>query len=41
MRERAVEKQLEVAAEGGGFVEYDDGGPETARAVEYASAISG
>ena len=38
---KVVEKLLEVAAEGGGFVEYRDGGPETAYAVGYASAISG
>ena len=38
---KVVEKLLEVAAEGGGFVGYQDGGYETAYAVEYASAITG
>ncbi len=34
-------KRLEVAAEGGGFVEYADGGPQTAYAVEYTSGMTG
>ena len=38
---KVVEKLLEVAAEGGGFVGYRDGGLETTYAVEYASAITG
>ena len=38
---KVVEKLLEVAAEGGGFVAYHDGGLETTYAVEYASAITG
>ena len=37
---RVVEKLLEAAAGGGGFVEYHDGGPKTAYAVEYTSGIT-
>ena len=37
---RVVEKLLAAAAEGGGFVEYHDGGPKTAYAVEYTSGIT-
>ena len=38
---KVVEKLLEAAAEGGGFVEYADGGPQTAYAVEYTSGMTG
>ena len=37
---RVVEKLLAAAAEGGGFVEYHDGGPKAAYAVEYTSGIT-
>ena len=37
---RVVEKLLAAAAEGGGFVEYHDGGSKTAYAVEYTSGIT-
>ena len=37
---RVVEELLAAAAQGGGFVEYDDGGPQTAYAVEYTSGVS-
>ena len=38
---KVVEKLLEAAADGGGFVEYADGGPQTAYAVEYTSGMTG
>ena len=38
---KVVEKLLEGAGEGGGFVEYYDGGPKTAYAVEYTSGLTG
>ena len=37
---RVVEKLSAAAAGGGGFVEYHDGGPNTAYAVEYTSGIT-
>ena len=37
---RVVEELFAAAAEGGGFVEYHDGGPKTAYAVEYTSGIT-
>ena len=37
---RVVEELLATAARGGGFVEYHDGGPKTAYAVEYTSGIT-
>ena len=37
---KVVEKLLAAAAQGGGFVEYQDGGPKTAYAVEYTSGIT-
>ena len=37
---RVVEELLAAAARGGGFVEYHDGGPKTAYAVEYTSGIT-
>ena len=37
---RVVEELLAAAAGGGGFVEYHDGGPKTAYAVEYTSGIT-
>ena len=37
---RVVQKLFEAAAGGGGFVEYHDGGPKTAYAVEYTSGIT-
>ena len=37
---RVVEELFSAAAEGGGFVEYYDGGPKTAYAVEYTSGIT-
>ena len=37
---RVVEKLLAAAAQGGGFVEYHDGEPKTAYAVEYTSGIT-
>ncbi len=37
---RVVEKLLQAAAGGGGFVEYHDGGKKTAYAVEYTSGIT-
>ena len=40
-RKRVVEELLAVAAGGGGFVEYHDGEPKTAYAVEYTSGITG
>ena len=38
---KVVERLLEGAGEGGGFVEYDDGGLKTAYAVEYTSGLTG
>ena len=38
---KVVERLLEAAAGGGGFVEYADGGPRTAYAVEYTSGMTG
>ena len=38
---RVVEELLAAAAGGGGFVEYHDGEPKTAYAVEYTSGITG
>ena len=37
---KVVEKLFAAAARGGGFVEYQDGGPKTAYAVEYTSGIT-
>ncbi len=37
---RVVEELLAAAAQGGGFVEYQDGGAKTAYAVEYTSGIT-
>ena len=37
---RVVEALFAAAAGGGGFVEYHDGGPKTAYAVEYTSGIT-
>ena len=37
---KVVEKLFAAAAQGGGFVEYQDGGPKTAYAVEYTSGIT-
>ena len=37
---RVVEELFAAAAGGGGFVEYHDGGPRTAYAVEYTSGIT-
>ena len=37
---RVVQELLATAARGGGFVEYHDGGPKTAYAVEYTSGIT-
>ena len=37
---KVVEELLAAAARGGGFVEYYDGGPKTAYAVEYTSGIT-
>ena len=37
---RVVEELLKAAAQGGGFVEYYDGGPKTAYAVEYISGFT-
>ena len=37
---RVVEELFAAAARGGGFVEYYDGGPQTAYAVEYTSGIT-
>ena len=37
---RVVEEFFASAARGGGFVEYHDGGPKTAYAVEYTSGIT-
>ena len=37
---KVVEELLAAAARGGGFVEYHDGGPKTAYAVEYTSGIT-
>ena len=37
---RVVEELFAAAARGGGFVEYHDGGPKTAYAVEYTSGIT-
>ena len=37
---RVVEELLKAAAQGGGFVEYHDGGPKTAYAVEYVSGFT-
>ena len=37
---KVVEKLLAAAAQGGGFVEYQDGEPKTAYAVEYTSGIT-
>ena len=37
---RVVEKLFAAAAGGGGFVEYHDGGPKSAYAVEYTSGIT-
>ena len=37
---RVVKELLTVAPRGGGFVEYQDGGPKTAYAVEYTSGIT-
>ena len=37
---RVVEELFAAAAGGGGFVEYHDGGPKTAYAVEYTSGIT-
>jgi len=38
---KVVEELFAAAAQGGGFVEYYDGGPKTAYAVEYTSGIAG
>ena len=38
---RVVEELFAAAAGGGGFVDYHDGGPKTAYAVEYTSGITG
>ena len=38
---RVVEEFLAAAAQGGGFVEYYDDGPQTAYAVEFTSGITG
>ncbi len=38
---KVVEELLATAAQGGGFVEYHDGGQKTAYAVEYTSGITG
>ena len=38
---RVVEELFAAAAQGGGFVEYYDDGPQTAYAVEYTSGITG
>ncbi len=38
---KVVQRLFAAAAEGGGFVEYHDGGPKTAYAVEYISGITG
>ena len=37
---KVVEELLAAADRGGGFVEYHDGGPKTAYAVEYTSGIT-
>ena len=37
---KVVEELFAAAAGGGGFVEYHDGGPKTAYAVEYTSGIT-
>ena len=37
---KVVEELFAAAAGGGGFVEYQDGGPKTAYAVEYTSGIT-
>ena len=37
---KVVEKLFAAAAQGGGFVEYQDGEPKTAYAVEYTSGIT-
>ncbi len=37
---KVVEKLFAAAAQGGGFVRYDDEGPKTAYAVEYISGIT-
>ena len=37
---RVVQELLAAAARGGGFVEYHDGGPKTAYAVEYISGVT-
>ena len=37
---RVVKELLAIAPRGGGFVEYQDGGPKTAYAVEYTSGIT-
>ena len=37
---RVVAELFAAAAQGGGFVEYDDDGPKTAYAVEYTSGIT-
>ena len=37
---KVVEELFAAAARGGGFVEYHDGGPKTAYAVEYTSGIT-
>ena len=37
---KVVEALFAAAAAGGGFVEYHDGGPKTAYAVEYTSGIT-
>ena len=37
---KVVEELFAAAARGGGFVEYYDGGPKTAYAVEYTSGIT-
>ena len=37
---RVVERLFAAAAQGGGFVEYQDGGTKTAYAVEYTSGIT-
>ena len=37
---RVVEELLKAAAQGGGFVEYHDGEPKTAYAVEYISGFT-
>ena len=37
---KVVEELFAAAAQGGGFVEYHDGGPKTAYAVEYTSGIT-